>query len=100
MISEILIGLCVGASLGYIAGRLDKLIVWSRGEESNSFVNSVVKEQRQRRQKVQIDETKFVTDVSTSELEGGGSQLGTVSKSNDDITSASNKLAQLKKSKG
>lgn len=99
MLTEILIGLCVGISFGYIAGRIDKLLAWSRGEESGSFVSSVIKEQKQRR-KVQIDEKKYVTDVSISDLEGSSNPLGTVSKSSDDISEAKNKLAQLKKSKG
>ena len=97
--TEVLLSFVVGLAGGYLIGRLDTLIASFRGEESTSFVAGVIKEQKQKK-KVQIDETKYVTDVSTDNFEGKtGTKLGVVSTTTDDITSASSKLAQLKKSK-
>jgi hypothetical protein len=75
-------------------------------DESTSFVSGVVNSQKEReqkpvaRKKVTIDETKYVTDISTDALEMKGASLGVVTQSSDDISSAANKLAQLKKMKG
>lgn len=97
--------------LGYGLGTLDNIVrlirrggtSFERAEEERptSFVSNVVKEQKQvTRRKVEIDEKKYVTDVSTENLKSGAQPLGVVSQTNDDISSATNKLAQLKKLKG
>jgi hypothetical protein len=93
---------CLGAfGLGYVLGRLDRVVNLLKKPESNSFVADVAREQRRPAKKIQIDETKFVTDVSTDEMTAvGDQQLGTISRKSDDITSAASRLAQLKKSKG
>lgn len=98
--TEVLLSFIVGLAGGYLIGRLDTLIASFRGDESTSFVAGVIKEQKQKKKKVQIDETKYVTDMSTDNLEAkSDTKLGVVSMTADDITSASSKLAQLKKSK-
>jgi hypothetical protein len=93
--------------LGYALGSLDNLRKALKGpveEQSNSFVSGVINSQRdqktQVRKKVTIDETKYVTDISTEALELKGSSLGVVTQTSDNITTAANKLAQLKKMKG
>lgn len=88
--------------LGYVLGRLDSVVRSLRGSEPSSFVAQVAKEQRtQRAKKVSIDESKFVTDVSTDGMESiGTSALGTVTQTDDNISAAANRLAQLKKLKG
>lgn len=101
--TEVLAGLVLGTVLGYIAGRLDRLVVSVGGEASagsTSFLRSSTRTETTRK-KVSIDDTKYVTDVSTDGLEAlGDTELGTVTKASDDISTAANKLAQLKKSKG
>ena len=97
--------LIVVFSLGYIAGSLDGLrrSFRSTGGESSvsSFVTEVNRDQkRQAKAKISIDNSTYVTDISTDGIESKGSPLGTVSQSKDDISSAANKLAQLKKMKG
>ena len=91
--------------LGYALGSLDSLrknFKRSDQAESTSFVADIAREQKvqQNRKKITIDETKYVTDISTDSLESKGSSLGVVTQSADNITSAASKLAQLKKMKG
>ena len=87
--------------VGYAIGSLDNIRRTLKGSESTSFVSGVVREQKQQaKRKVSIDETKYVTDISTDDLESKGGSLGVVSQTNDNISSAASKLAQLKKMKG
>ena len=87
--------------VGYAIGSLDNIRRALKGSESTSFVTGVAREQKQQtKKKVSIDDTKYVTDISTDDLVSKGGSLGVVSKTNDDISSAANKLAQLKKMKG
>jgi len=87
--------------VGYAIGSLDNIRRSLKGSGSTSFVSEVVREQKQQaRKKISIDEAKYVTDISTDDLESKGGKLGVVSQTNDDISSAANKLAQLKKMKG
>ena len=99
--------------LGYIVGSIDSIksrFKSSSKSENYSFVDEVNREERRQREqdqptrvkkKITIDDTKFVTDISTDDMQfKGQKQLGTITETSDDITSASSKLAQLKKSKG
>lgn len=95
-------------ALGYIAGSLDTLKrSFSRNDshalsDTTSFVPSIMRDQKQThtvKTKISIDDSKYVTDISTDGMESKGKQLGVVSKTSDDISSAANKLAQLKKMK-
>ena len=88
--------------VGYAIGSLDNIRRALKGSESTSFVSEVAREQKQQqaRKKISIDEAKYVTDISTDDLESKGGKLGVVSHTSDDISSAANKLAQLKKMKG
>lgn len=91
--------------VGYAIGSLDNIrrsLKGSGSTSSTSFVSEVAREQKQQqaRKKISIDEAKYVTDISTDDLESKGGKLGVVSQTNDDISSAANKLAQLKKMKG
>lgn len=93
---------CLGSFLlGYVMAKLDTIVMILKRSESDSFVSSVSKEQKfAKKRKVEIDDKTFVTDVSTDGMQSLGSSLGTVSQTKDDISTASNKLAQLKKRKG
>lgn len=87
--------------IGYAIGSLDNLRRALKRPESTSFVSEVAREQKQQsKKKVSIDESKYVTDISTDNLVSKGGSLGVVSQSTDDISTAANKLAQLKKMKG
>lgn len=88
--------------LGYIIGNLHRIIglLGGRPEASESFVSRVLNEQRRSQRKVSIDDSKYVTDVSTDGLEASGAEIGITSTAVDDIAAASNKLAKLKKMKG
>jgi len=92
--------LCFG--LGYVLGRLDSFVRRLRDPVSDSFVAQVVREEKtQKSRRVSIDESKFVTDMSTDGMESIGSpSLGTVTQTEDSISLAASKLAQLKKLKG
>jgi hypothetical protein len=95
-------------ALGYIAGSLDTFKrSFSRNDSpvlggTTSFVSSVAREQKQNnpvKSKISIDDSKYVTDISTDGMESKGKQLGVVSTTSDNISSAASKLAQLKKMK-
>lgn len=92
--------ICFG--LGYVLGRLDGIVRLLRRTESDSFVAQVAREEKsQKNRKVSIDDSKFVTDLSIDGMESiGTSTLGTVTQTEDSISSAASKLAQLKKLKG
>ena len=98
--------------LGYTIGTLDNIVKLLKRpnskmslehdeEKVSSFVSSDAKEQKNSlRRKVEIDDSKYVTEVITNDLRSGTQPLGVVSQTSDDISSAKNKLAQLKKLKG
>jgi len=88
--------------VGYAIGSLDNIRRALKGSESTSFVSGVTREQKQQAKKkvVSIDESKYVTDISTDGMESKGGTLGEVSQTSDNISSAASKLAQLKKMKG
>ena len=87
--------------VGYAIGSLDSIRRALKGSESTSFVSEVAREHKQQaKKKISIDDTKYVTDISTDGMESKGGTLGEVSQTSDNITSAASKLAQLKKMKG
>ena len=95
--------------LGYTLGRVDGIIrmILNSNQplinDNNSFLKAQIKEQKSIdsiKKKVEIDSTTFVTDVTTQGMESLGESIGVTSKINDDISVATNKLAQLKKMKG
>lgn len=101
---EMLLCGSVGFVAGYICGKLGRITQLLDGTSSQptttSFISNVVKESKTKK-KIEIDDTKFVTDISASELKSGSDQmLGTVTKTDDNISSAASKLAQLKRMKG
>lgn len=83
--------------LGFIVGRITMKQNFGdpRIDPKGSFFNP---EARQRKI-VQIDEKKFVTDVSTNSFEKKGKDLGTQTTVEDDVGTSVSKLAMLKKNK-
>ena len=101
--------ICFG--LGYVLGRLDGIVRLLRRPGSDLEMAQVTGYERVDREfpanfavkkrKVSIDDSKFVTDVSTDGMESiGTATVGTITQTEDSISSAANKLAQLKKLKG
>jgi hypothetical protein len=93
-------------AMGYTLGRIEFIISMLRGRPSDaavgvpSFFDSQ-KTTSKEKKPIVIDERKFVTNVSTEELSSTSEQsLGTVTKTDDNVSSAASKLAQLKKMKG
>ena len=93
---------------GYALGRIDTIVSMLRGNVPStaqptavtSFLD-VVKSSSKQKKPIQIDDRKFVTEVSTDDLSSVGEQnLGTVTTTDDNVANAANKLAQLKKLKG
>ena len=83
--------------LGYIAGRVDSLSKFSVSHnESLGGSGSASKKQRRT---VSIDESKVVVDVDANFSKTEEHELGEKSVTSDDITSAKNKLSQLKRGK-
>ncbi len=96
--------------LGYILGRLDSIVRLPRSPENNTEVAQVTRYERLEREtpgnftvkrKVQIDDSKFVTDLSTEGMTSSGKEsLGTITQTEDTIGTAASKLAALKGRKG
>lgn len=98
--------------IGYLMGSIDVLkkslsskrdsdkhndVVLGR-EPTQMFADNPTTKNHQRK-KVIIDDTKYVTDISTEGMEQKGVSLGVVSQADDDISSATKKLASLKRLK-
>lgn len=83
--------------LGFVVGRItvNKDLSDPRIEPKGSFF----KNESKQRKLVEIDEKKFVTDISTNSLEKKGKDLGTKTTVEDDVGSSVSKLAALKKNK-
>ena len=97
--------------VGYMIGRLDRVVMLLKNsgakhevQESSSHATTSSHESREKKtlkRNVTIDESTYVTDLSTEGIIPlGGSTLGTVTQTDDNIMAAANKLAQLKKLKG
>lgn len=90
-------------AVGYVAGRVDSLHSFLRRESDDSptlLTSTRDKTRKGTRQKVSIDESTYVTDVSTDDLQSMGSTIGNVTQKADGVAEASSKLAQLKRLKG
>lgn len=101
--------LCLG--LGYVLGRLDGIVRQVRHPLAHSEAQATHSQQRPdvhlagtpvpRMRKVVIDDSKFVTDLSTEGMTSAGKEsLGTITQTEDTIGSAASKLAALKGRKG
>ena len=83
--------------LGYIAGRVDSMSKFSVSpNESTGGTDPTSKKQRRT---VSIDESKVVVDVDANFSKTEEHELGEKSVTSDDITSARQKLSQLKRGK-
>lgn len=88
--------------LGYVLGRLDCLIKEVKGIDGDPSRISMQKGlESKKKREISIDESKVVVDISTEGLESReDGVVGVITQTTDDIGSAANKLAQLKKAKG
>jgi len=82
--------------LGYTIGKLtnsQKTIE----SQPNSFFQKDIKEKKDKiKNKLIIDESKYVTDIKTSDMEKKYENLGETKKTNENIESSINKLKNLK----
>jgi len=85
--------------VGYAIGSLDNIRRVLKGSESTSFVSGVAREQKQQAKKkiVSIDETKYVTDISTDGMESKGGTLGEVSQTSDNMQQQQISLLNLRR---
>jgi hypothetical protein len=78
--------------LGYLLGRLHSgnmdYIYSPRNKKHNAITPSITS--------IQINEEKFVTDIKTDNLEKKFESLGDTQKTEDNISSAINKLKNMK----
>ena len=81
--------------LGFVIGKITGPRIADPIDAKGSFFNPV---QRQKRV-VEIDDKKFVTDITTDKLIKKGGELGTQVIVNDDVGTSVSRLAQLKKNK-
>lgn len=81
--------------IGYLYGKAVGNGVLSEHQELLGFRNKRVNTVQ--RQQVSIDDTKFVVDIKTDDLEKKYDQLGEVKQSDESIDSSVNKLKNLKR---
>lgn len=80
--------------LGFLVGRTTyKSMPDSQIDSKGSFFKPEVRQKRH----VEIDEKKFVTNISTDSLEKKGKDLGTQMIVDDNVAASASKLAMLKK---
>ena len=82
--------------VGYILGRLIRFQKSMGTIQPSEKVNLFDRKWRKAPKKINIDETKFVTDVKTDSIEKDFDSLGEKIVSQDDIDSSVSKLSQLK----
>lgn len=81
---------------GYLFGRLAKLTGVSSYDHIEKPKSFFQQQQEQSSQKVSIDSTKIVTNISTKGLERKYTDLGSKKESSEDISSSINKLKNMK----
>jgi hypothetical protein len=81
--------------IGYLYGKTTTSGVLSEHQESNTVYNKGVNSTK--RQQINIDDTKFVVDIKTDDLEKKYEQLGEVKKSDESISESVSKLKNLKR---
>lgn len=81
--------------LGFVVGKITGPKIPDQIDAKGSFFKPM---QRQKKI-VEIDDKRFVTDITTDKLIKKGGELGTQVIVNDDVGAAVSKLAQLKKNK-
>lgn len=88
--------------LGYAVGRIDNIRDLFRKEPTEKPVSffAQVKSEAKQKNKLQIDDSTFVTDVSTDTLQRAHGEIGSTTVSQDSIDTSVSKLAQLKGKKG
>lgn len=87
---------------GYMLGRIDSILgIFKKDKKCDSFVDKAKQEEKQEKskKKLSIDDSKFVTKVSTESFKKSG-DLGVKTEVNDDIENETAKLVKLKKKKG
>lgn len=91
--SFLLIGFCLGWILS------TKKFQQSHAENKDFFSRKEPEIHSMKKSAVKIDDAKFVTDISTSELKQNNIEIGKQTSVDDDISSSVNRLAHLKKLK-
>lgn len=94
MYLEVLTGIGL-LGIGYIAGRLDKFISGTKLIELGPRTTATATEKLQKK-KIEIDDTKFVTQLESEKYEKGFKELGNKQTTSDTVGSAVNKLSKLK----
>lgn len=82
--------------IGYILGKLNNI----NGVYDNRPKSFFEKEKQStaiKNEKIQIDDTKFVLDIKTDQLEKKYESLGEIKKSEEKITESIDKLKKLKR---
>lgn len=84
-------------SLGYLLARLNDVrsMSWDGADRPRSFFDNNKPEKK--KAKVDIDESTYVTEVSTDTLQKSFSEIGKTTSTQDSVDSSVSKLAKLKK---
>ena len=91
--------------LGFLVGRItapkQQQITYVEQKSANEMPEkfSQIKQSNERKNVVSIDESRFVTNVSTESLTQKNGEVGTKMTVNDDVGSSVSKLAQLKRNR-
>lgn len=83
--------------LGYIIGRLQHSQPKVESQPNSFFQKNKQSNPVEQNKKITIDETKYVVDIKTSDLEKKYDTLGDTKISNENIESSINKLKNIKR---
>jgi len=81
--------------LGYILGQLRSISGVSISSQPNKVLQSIVN--KDTKQSISIDSSKFVTNITTEGMEKKYATLGEIKDSEENISSSVNKLKSMKK---
>ena len=95
LLSLLIISHIVCLILGYILGQLRSISGVSISSQPNKVLQSIVN--KDTKQSISIDSSKFVTSITTEGMEKKYATLGEIKDSDENISSSVNKLKNMKK---
>jgi hypothetical protein len=95
LLSLLVISHIVCLILGYILGQLRSISGVSISSQPNKVLQSIVN--KDTKQSISIESSKFVTSITTEGMEKKYATLGEIKDSDENISSSVNKLKNMKK---
>lgn len=83
-------------SIGYIFGKLTNNTIIGVSNTSQKPIGFFDKSQKENKTKISIDDSKFIADITTDNLEKKYTSLGDTKTSTENISSSISKLKNMK----